>query len=53
MRRPNIEKQVKHDIETLQELAKLAERNSHYAREVQVVLLVREFSRSLLTELNF
>lgn len=53
VRRPNIEKQVKHDIETLQELAKLAERNSHYAREVQVVLLVREFSRSLLTELNF
>ncbi|EUJ37737.1 ABC1 kinase family protein [Brochothrix campestris] len=53
VRRPQIERQVRHDIETLTELARIAEKNSRYARELQVSALVRDFSRSLMTELDF
>lgn len=53
VRRPNIERQVRHDIETLTELARIAEKNARLARELQVVALVHDFSRSLMTELDF
>ncbi|KMK76950.1 ABC1 kinase family protein [Alkalihalobacillus pseudalcaliphilus] len=53
VQRPNIEKQVRTDIEILKELAKLAEQKLDWAAQYQVADIIDEFSKALKEELDY
>lgn len=50
--RPNVEKTIRHDIELLYLIARLAERYSHLGRRLKATQIIAEFERTLLDELD-
>lgn len=53
IQRPDIQPIVEIDLEILTDLAKLMEANFSWARDYQIVKIIREFSNSLLDELDY
>ncbi|NOU98807.1 ABC1 kinase family protein [Paenibacillus planticolens] len=53
IQRPQAAESIRTDLEILADLAALAERRFAWARRLQVELIIAEFSRSLISELDY
>ncbi|NLM87858.1 MAG: AarF/ABC1/UbiB kinase family protein [Syntrophomonadaceae bacterium] len=53
IQRPNIEEQVKTDLEIMMELAKLLEKRTRWGRLYKVSEIVAELSKAIINELDF
>lgn len=53
IQRPNIEKVIKTDLEILQQLAQTAELRMDWAARYQIGEIVKEFSKTLMAELDY
>ncbi|MHC0552560.1 ABC1 kinase family protein [Salinicoccus sp. CNSTN-B1] len=53
VQRPNIEKIIRNDLEILQQLALIAESRMEWARQYQLVDMMKEFSKSIINELDY
>ena len=53
VQRPNIESTVRNDLEILHRLAALAERQTSWAQQYQLVGMIEEFSIAILNELDY
>jgi ubiquinone biosynthesis protein len=53
IQRPNIEENVKTDLEILRDIAGIAEKRLEMAARYNIVEIIEEFARSLKTELNY